>query len=373
MIYIKRKVVLIAIIALQFMSVNAVAALCSATTADQLVACVNFLNPNGGGIIDMQGSTITLPSSSGTFTYIDGGHNGLPEITSPISFENGVITKNPADNFRFMRVGQNGTLDLDNVTLEKGNESTAGLGGAIYVADGGIIHNFTDATISDNKTTNGGGAIFIADGGAIDAITTTTFLNNQATAGSGGAIYSQLNTSIGDITESQFTSNMAHVSGGAIYLEATAELVLLNTTTLASNTSATGNGGAIEVFGIINTVSQNTFSLNAATTGSGGAIDFTGGQIEMFMANNTFNKNSAGANGGAFAIDSASTIAALDNNTISGNTAGAEGGGFRICGTIGDMESNIVAQNFVGMQENDIDECTPTPYTTAPSFNLIEI
>jgi len=344
-----------------------------------LIMCINNANAFGGGVIDLGGFTYTL--TSGPFeSSLGDGPNGLPDILSTITIQNGTITRDPSSaSFRILHVSPPGSLSLKGVTLSNGNDASGNGGGAILVALGGILGTVQESVFSDNQTSFD---VFFGDGGAINligeffAIEKTVFSNNFA-ASQGGAISTSSVLGEGTISESIFVANNGAFGGGAIALQPGAsisgivsssfianvstpdgdgaillvefnEITFIDRSSFSFNTAA-GSGGAISIEAgpepgsTIGTVSNSTFNNNQAQSDEGGAISVELNGSITTIYNCTFNQNLA-QSGGAVAIDG--FVAQFFNNTVVGNQASFEGGGIFLDGTIGEMVSNIVAGNL---------------------------
>ncbi len=152
-------------------------------------------------------------------------------------------------------IGPSGMLNLSNLTVRHGNETTSNNGGVIfnfgslsilgsiitanYGNDGGAIQNFgtltiEESTISENMANYSGGAIYNEDR---MTVRNSTFSGNEAGT-HGGAIMNNVDTL--DITNSTFSGNTAALQGGAIFNAGT--LTLLNNT-LSDNESGIGGDG----------------------------------------------------------------------------------------------------------------------------------
>ncbi len=381
-----------------------------------LIACIHNANLFGRGTIDLGGAIYTL--TSGSFVSVNNdGPNGLPVITGNITIKNGTVTTTSntptfvGTPFRILYVM--GTLSLKEVILENGNDASGFGGGALYVMTDGIVGSLEKVTFNNNVSNGFGGAIFIFNatvntinkshftqnsalvggaiyvGGVVNNIKDTVFSNNTAMAG--GGIYVDQISSVATVTDSVFLSNETELSGGAIYVNTNSFLGTINKSTFSFNIAHGGNGGALEVFGLVNVVSNSTFNDNESTVFSGGAISVEPlGATIVKMFNDTFNQNQAGMHGGAISIqcvsfvaNSAGFIGGLYNSTISGNLAAIAngGGGIYNCGTINQMQSVIAAGNYniteLPANEDDVNNCNsgsgPVGVINNALFNLIGI
>ncbi len=329
--------------------------------------------------------------------------------------------------FRLLHISNHGSLSLKKVTLTNGNDASGNGGGAIFVAVGGILGTVEDSEFSNNQASDTAGIVF---GGALRVegeffeIKRTLFINNQtvaagtATQSVGGAIFmGSSGPSVGGtISESIFTANTANETngtaatfGGVIFVDQGASInTIIRSSFIANNSSNAAGaiyvnpgpgittidrcafsfntasaGGAILLFGPIGTISNSTFDNNIA--GFGGAIVINNGGSPFIgsitaLYNCTFNGNMATEQGGAIYVNTGTTIGQFFNSTVAGNVAGALNGGAGLynCGTIGDMVSNIWAENFDANTtpgtEDDVDNlnCGTGTISTA-SFNLIGV
>ncbi|MBI4672562.1 MAG: DUF11 domain-containing protein [Chloroflexi bacterium] len=305
-------------------------------TTPELVTAINTANGNGEpDTLELTAScTYTLTAVNNTDP--NAGPNGLPVITSDITFNGhgATITRSAATGtpaFRIFQVNSSGILRLNDVTLSNG--STDWEGGAVY-NEGGTVE-LTGTILFDNHATTGssGGAIINWDGDV--TVTSSVFQLNTA-EGDGGAIFS-----FGTLTvaNSVFFENRADSTGGAIFNSFTTAVV---DTTFSENIAA-GDGGAI--YNVITLmVTHSTFSNNSVA-GDGGAI-FNGWMLDV--TNSTFSGNSAGRWGGA--IYNFDTLA-ITNSTFSGNSGITSGGGImNDNGGIGaaTLRNTIVANSTAG-------------------------
>ena len=254
------------------------------TTPAQLVANMMTANANGeDDIIDLGGQTFTLTAINNT---VD-GKTGLPGVegdTHSILLRNGTIDRVAVSGFRLLRVGADGSLQIENVVLVHGDASPAS-GGAIFnrgiltlrrtrlidnasALRGGAVYNASTGflTMSDSlasgNTANDGGALY-NDGGFIGSLANVTLSGNTAIS-SGGALY---NTGLVDgLTNSTITRNTA-VSGGGIAGQS-APIEEMHSTIIAENTAQFGPdldevGVLAESMNIVGVTSNSAFVAGA--------------------------------------------------------------------------------------------------------------
>lgn len=171
------------------------------------------------------------------------GANGLPTITSTvvINGHGSTISRSQAQNtplLRFFHVNDNGSLELNNLTLSNGNVHTGtmvtGAGGAIYSKGDLILNNIT---LLNNRASAGGGVFTDANNRNLE-ISSSSFSSNSAY--SGGGLWT---CSITTIDSSTFNGNSADLDGGGIYTRCSTPINITNTTIV--NNSAYLNGGGI--------------------------------------------------------------------------------------------------------------------------------
>lgn len=265
--------------------------------------------------VDTPGTTfaapLTIEPATGVTNPILDGNKGSA-TNCPTSACNGPVLTIAGDVYAI----------VEGVTIQNGDNTLTGEGGAIDYADG------TNATRAD---------LIISE---------TTFTHNTAGVNpstgesDGGAIDTADNKGIGDlfVADSTFSSNAAGNDGGAIDNgdNGGAGFVDVTASTFSNNSSG-GNGGAIE--SAANTgagslyLDGSTFSDNTAGgDGNGGAIDNgDGGQGFAVFTASTFSGNRAGSNGDGGAIENGSNMGgsgtlSLSGCTFSANAAGNYGG-----------------------------------------------
>jgi len=212
-------------------------------------------------------------------------------------------------------------------TAENGG---AGLGGAV-ANEGSLI--VLDTLFRQNHAQTDGGAIF---NDSSLAITLSTFLRNSA-LGDGGGIS---NTGYLTLTTSTLVTNTAGLSGGALV---NAKRAVVQSSLLFNNVAA-GGGGALHngAAGILYLYSSTVYS-NTAATGAGGAVLNNG---LMVAVNSTLAANAASLSGGALLNTGPnSPQAVLANATIVSNTAASGGAALRRDTGLLGLEKSLIAYN----------------------------
>lgn len=274
----------------------------------ELVNAINAANasPDADTLELATGCTYTLTQVNNTDPSL--GPNGLPVITSDIVINGSGATIAPgSDNgiaeFRIFQIAENGSLDLNTLTLRNGSAVSS----EMVAGDGGAIHNsgtlrLRNCTVENNHATpyysGGGGGVFNT---GTAAITDGTFENNSVNGSGyrgvgGGAI---LNSGNLTIEHAGFRMNLAHVTcawdvfcgGGAILNSGSMTM----TATALSENDTNLNGGAVYGGGTL-AFSDNSFVQNRAVRG--GALFAIGSRADS--TRDAFSKNLAEFGGGIY-------------------------------------------------------------------------
>ncbi len=217
-------------------------------TPAELIQAINCANANGtADVIDLNGQTVTLTEIN-TSAY--GSGTGLPEITTAVVIQNGTITRNSANLFRFFVHSGSSSLTLNNITLSNGNPEW----------DGGAIWGIGSPTLIINNSRivgnsgNFGGAIFIPSSGT--AVITNTLLSGNRATSPGGAIRSRGNLTLNNSTiAANFTTAGTEGGGG----------IANNSGTVVLNNSIV-HGNEASFFPATNDI-RGTFTANNSLVG----------------------------------------------------------------------------------------------------------
>lgn len=287
---------------------------------------------NGGAILITNGSVV-IDQSVFLDNHANNGLGGAIYVSAGTSLEvseSGFNTNN-ADNAGAIYV--DGSVTIKDSTFV-GNEVN-GEGGAIFITEDAtaVISASVFETNSTTHDTLSHGAAIHIEGSA--EISDSTFNNNTA-AGNGGAI-SIAEGAVGKLKNDLFFENNAQ-NGGAIYNAGTLTASSISTFDKAgkgtTGNSATVSGGAIynDADGIA-TVSDSKFLYNTATA-NGGAIYNDGAMLVLYTqisGNATGDVATEGFGGGIYnaaASDSEKTGYSLSlvSSLITGNEADFGGG-----------------------------------------------
>ncbi len=227
---------------------------------------------------------------------------------------------------------------------ENGKGNTATNGGAVYVSKG--LFNISSSTsISYNTATNGGGIYACEEGSLV--VTNSTVSENTAVKGAGiyfasvsvsgnvslygvlitnnstvensfgmgggiyiaqnslGALYSYSYNNAGTIIKTTITSNTSYAGGAGVYIAG--GQVILQNTTISSNTTSTFTGAGLLVAGGAVSIENVTITSNVITAEvkDGQGIYFAEGTLRLF-GNNVITNSSSGYSG--IAINNVTSI-----------------------------------------------------------------
>lgn len=164
-----------------------------------------------------------------------GGSSELTVSDNLIVLGNGptVTILDGNDTGRLLRVAPDVVLQLDGLTLARGETSTRG--GALLAESGNQI-TLTDVHVTDNEADSGGG-LDVSGTLVLDRV---TFSGNMATNG-GGALWQSGDSEMSNVT---FAGNRAGGFGGAIVL-AEGDHSITNVTVAGNSTDGDGGGVAL--------------------------------------------------------------------------------------------------------------------------------
>ena len=220
-------------------------------------------------------------------------------------------------------------LTITGVTVSGGNDVISG-GGGLSVSGTTPLVTLDSVVFAGNSTTESGGAIQFASAGYL-SLRNSTIAGNTA-GDSGGGVY--------------------FFSGGSFFIE--------NTTisgNAANGVEAGAGGGALYFFGVTDpmaplpvdpgtlVVRSSTINNNTSASAGGGiALRFFSG--EMHVQNSTVVQNTAVTSGGAVVVNGGSGALFIENSTVFGNSAsgtaaGTGGGGLARINTTTNSSINV--------------------------------
>ena len=310
---------------------------------------------DGGGAVRVENSgSFTMNGGRITACY---GHNGgaVFVYNGTFTMNNGRIDHNASGRFGAICAGSTaGTTNLNGGLIDH-NETVSSdsnaRGGAVACVGGAV--KFGAVTIDSNKARVTGGAIYFYSSKTY-TMNGTVIKDNETTAGSGGAIYVASQAVTLNATNVTFDGNKAVGSsknGGALCADgSTGSLNFTNCT--FTNNSAAGVGGAVSAAKPI-TMTGCTVEGNK-TTGSGKAGGAFVASGKLTLNNCTVKDNTATGIGGGFYIESSGSVT-LTDTTVTGNT-GTYGGGVYAKGMLtlnsgsisGNTGTSYAAELYIG-------------------------
>jgi predicted outer membrane repeat protein len=169
-----------------------------------------------GGPVNLNGSTVSGNSASGTGGGINGG---------TVTLTNSTVSGNSASGWGGGIFSDSGTVTLTNSTVS-GN-SSADNGGGIVVEDATVT--LTNSTVSGNSAKGAGG---IHNYGGTATLTNSTVSGNSASS-SGGGIYASYTDTVGETTLAY--STVSGNDGGGIH-SGISSTITLSDSIVANNT-----------------------------------------------------------------------------------------------------------------------------------------
>jgi len=248
---------------------------------------------SGGGVFSTDGD-VTIDSSSVTTNFARRAGGGIEVVNGTLTLTSMQLNENVVTVLA--APGNGGGLHISGATLttiedsEVMNNIAAQEGGGLWNQINSTM-NVSGTTISGNRalgseTHDGGGGIF-NNGGDMNIDGQTAIINNRASGTNGG--------------------------GGGLF--STGGLILMDSTSVDSNTS-NGDGGGIYMVGDITT---RDVTVNAnATDGDGGGI-FNVGRTTIIRTN--IENNTADANGGGMYSTGAASVLGISRSDILSNVA----------------------------------------------------
>ncbi len=305
----------------------------------------NTASGDGGGIFSQYnaaatGNTVTIERSTVAFNT-SGGDGGGIYVTDDgdLIITNSTIANNSA-------TGDGGGIFVADTTTDSttvftltdstvDNNSADGTGG-IHI-EGVSAPTITNATISNNTSTNGAGGLSynapLANFGTITlTITNTVFDDNDSTNATGGIVNAAGNNASNTTVIVMNNSTIQNSDGaavGAIFNEQRGTLNITRSTITANNATGTGSngvGGALNNRGQV-TILESTLSNNSATVYGGAIVNRPNATLTINRSTLSGNTNSGGSALGGGAIMNNGGTLNIDTSTISGNSTSSVGGG----------------------------------------------
>jgi predicted outer membrane repeat protein len=273
---------------------------------------------NGGGIWNDAVLTLDDIRFTGNSSGNDGGavYSTNDAIVKNCFFVGGSANRGAG----FYNNGS-GSSQIDSCTFIANNSSTNG-GGMHGTGGAAVTYDITNCTFSNNTSAGDGAGLWLSVTAAIVNINSCYFSNNDCASpiAKGGSLYIYTTTNTTLVDSCTFLNSDATGGGGGIYLD--------NGTTSLYNcsfdncTGANGPGGAVLVDGASADIAYSTFNTNTGV--SGGAIGFFNASNSSLNNSTLYSNQSSSGQGGALFVDA--TFLNMVNSTFSGNTAATDGG-----------------------------------------------
>jgi hypothetical protein len=350
------------------------AAAIGASGADAATFNVTNLDDTGAGSLrnaitqanaDPAADTITFQSGlSGTIPV-----NGEMTISEDLTIQGpgaSTITLDGGGNDRIIEATSQKDVSISGLTFTHGSVGTGADGGALYFSGGSA--SLDDVVVTNSDARRGGGVFF---NGNDFSIADSRLSGNSADyigGGIGGDGYNGVSPDESiSITGTTVSGNSARYAGGGIALYDSYVDVLVDSSTISSNTisgaasSSYENGGGIwfedTYDGASTTVSNSTVTGNTAPDAGGGVSFGENFYGPTGVFNSTIANNTAGGSGGGIQFaDIENVNFSLVDSTVTGNSAPAGGGvlrGYDVSSGSSsdsplDVKSSVVAGNKGG-------------------------
>ena len=296
------------------------------------------------------------PNTGGTLKFTFSFH--APFVVNSFADVANLLCARPQDQCTLRSAIQqaNALPGTDTIQLPAGSYALAIAGtgedsaakGDLDITDDLIIAGAGAATTVIDATTLGDRIIEVHGSSTVVAIQGVTIQHGSAlglSTNRGGGIY---NSGMLTLSDCQIKANRSRDDGGGIYNTNGGELTVERT--VLDGNQANGNGGAVGSDGDL-TMAGCTVS-NSRTTGTspgGGAVNLTGGTNRI--SDTTISGNASTRNGGGIRV--ASGTLALENSTVSTNRADNDGGGIFTAGGTVVMSSVTIANNTANADNVD--------------------
>jgi predicted outer membrane repeat protein len=254
---------------------------------------------DGGAILN--NGTLVLENSTIQFSKAGANHSGgAIYTTGPVTITKSTLKNNFAGSGGAI-YNENGVLTINEVNLTD-NKAPKDM---IAIGYGGAIANLGKMTLTDSFFSQNegrfGGALFVGGGAGNGQATLEHVYFSKNTAGSlGGALYTNVQTTTVTVDDSVFNNNTANNGGGVARFSA--QLRITNSS--LTNNTATGGGGGLYVatgpqplIGGYVKLQSVTISSNKATNNQGGGVYNFAGGLELYsttIVSNTQGVYSAG-------------------------------------------------------------------------------
>jgi hypothetical protein len=311
--------------------------------------------------------TILLPSGTYTLTLLgddNNAHAGDLDLTDDLTLQGaGQASTIIAGDVISDRVIHVSAADvwISGVTI-RGGDADTGSGGGIF--SGGNL-TVTASTVRENHSGYGGG-IYSGGVGRHVVLNDTTLISNTTFFGGGLMMYSGQAW----LTRTVIRGNTATQRGGGLHLFSEAE-VWVDDSELVTNTSQFGGGVAVS--GGLVTITGSTLRGNRASLDGGGLYN----EDHVVLVNSTISLNDADGWGGGL-YNLTASVSSLYNVTVAYNRADDDadavgrGGGVAVAGGTVMIRNTLIGNNFNTQPFSTpvADDCSGI--LNSSGFNLVE-
>ncbi len=317
-------------------------------------AIVNCANGSTQPVIYLPSGTYTLASSivslSNAFTLI--GQDPLTTFIqgSPASTRYFDISLSGANTVTFanvtlrnstsglsgnaLRIGGNGTVNLDNVRVTGNTGSVRGSVRFDVETSSTLAVTITNSVFSANSASAGGGLAFtneLGSGTGILRISSSVISNNSASTSGGGILIATqsgyTDAVIEDTTVETNTLTSVGLGGGIAHTSNSATSLTVSNSTISNNSAAVGGGIIFNATASTLTIQNSQFLDNGNdVSGSAGALMANAGS-RVWISGSLFDGNRApGSSAGAMWFDTNIGAVVITDTVVSNNTADQVGG-----------------------------------------------
>lgn len=277
-----------------------------------------LVQPQGGNVVRVRnGARLVLEG-----LVIEGSWNAPAVVAmsgAQLSMIDTIVRGNPSGAIRVEGVKTTTSATLINMVI-RGNGQSSDDGGGIN-ASGLFQIEVQDSVIAENTGARGAGIHAVGDGaGTVLNLSGCTVESNTALSEGGGAYISEVGTV--EVSKSTIRTNEAPDGAGLALFDTT---VLADTSSVITENTATGNGGAIAMRGTHLTGFDIT--VNSASQGGGIYVDDTTVASNSSLDGSVLANNSASEGAGIAVVFTQASRLETSDCSLQDNMATGTGGG----------------------------------------------
>lgn len=296
------------------------------TLASSIVSLSNAFT-----LIGQDPLTTFIQGSPASIRYFDIGLSGINTVT----FANLTLRNSTSGlSGNALRIGGNGTVNLDNVRVTGNTGSVRGSVRFDVETSSTLAVTITNSEFSGNSASNGGGLAFtneLGSGTGILRISGSVFSGNSASSSAGGILIATTSgytdAVIEDTTVDSNSLTAVGIGGGIAHTSNSATSLTLSNSTISANGAAVGGGMIFNATASTLSIQNSQFLDNGdAVSGSAGALMANAGS-RVWISGSVFDGNRApGGSAGAMQFDTAVGDVVMTDTVVSNNTASGVGG-----------------------------------------------